>query len=335
MGDSIVMLSRSAQGLYWMGRYLERAEHLGRLMQLQVSSLVDRPAFEIHFGWDRIYKHLHEEPPGGALEDWSDAEEYTLADSFTLADDLTFERSNHYSVWRCFQLGRENARQNRHCVRSEMWTCLNLAYLKIRDRSIVDVWAISPEKFYVETIRDINTFLGVASATMYRDEGWHFMQLGRMLEHIQLLCALLSTQLTMQLNVQHSAKSDTARDFEWSSLLHCYQADEPYQQKYGLKIDQENVLDMLVTDVQLPGSLNYAIDQVNSRLDRLGDAPSQKEGAMASRMGGRLMSLINFEWPDTEDRSRMLELCENLAFRLHDQLSLAWFDYEVNDAEQY
>ena len=85
------MLSRSAQGLYWMGRYLERARHLSRLLQLQSEALVDRPVREIYFGWRRIYASVGRAPPGGSLE-VSDDDDFVLADSFTLVDDLTFER---------------------------------------------------------------------------------------------------------------------------------------------------------------------------------------------------------------------------------------------------
>ena len=124
------MLSRSAQGLYWMGRYLERAEHLCRLLRLETEALVDRPPREIYFGWSRIYGSINRLPPGGTLEIGDDL--FTLVDSYTLADDLTFEHSNPDSVWSCFALGRENARQMRHCISAEMWTRLNLAYLRVQ-----------------------------------------------------------------------------------------------------------------------------------------------------------------------------------------------------------
>ena len=122
------MLSRSAQSLYWMGRYLERAGHLCSLLRLQSEALVDRPIREIHFGWNRIYASVRRDPPGGRVDLFGD-EEFALADSFALADDLTFERSNPCSVLSCFAMGRENARNQRHCISPEVWTCLNTAYL--------------------------------------------------------------------------------------------------------------------------------------------------------------------------------------------------------------
>ena len=133
------------------------------------------------------------------------ADDYTLADSYTLADDLTFERTNPASVWSCFAMGRENARQMRHCISGEMWRALNLAYLRIQQISILDIWTNSPENFYASVSSDIDTFMGVAAATMYRDEGWRFMQTGRYIERAQLTVALLSVQLEVDArDVEHS-----------------------------------------------------------------------------------------------------------------------------------
>ena len=92
------MLSRSAEGLYWMGRYLERAQHLSRLLRVQTETLLDRPVDEIHFGGLRMYGSLDRQPPVGSLE-LLGQDDYSLADSYTLADDLTFERTNPDSVW--------------------------------------------------------------------------------------------------------------------------------------------------------------------------------------------------------------------------------------------
>ena len=151
------MLARNAQGLYWMSRYLERAKQLCRLLRLQAEALVDRPLREIRFGWHRIYRTVGSEPPPGSLEAF-DSEDYTLADSYTLADHLTFDRLNPASVWNCFALGRENARQMRRCISAEMWTRLNRAYLRLRELEIHEIWRPSPESFYADTAAQVDTF---------------------------------------------------------------------------------------------------------------------------------------------------------------------------------
>ena len=168
------MLSRSAEGLYWIGRYLERTDQLCRLLREQVETLVDRPLREIHFGWRRIYGALGRVPPGANVGLGGTDDDFTLADAFTLADDLTFERSNIDSVWNGFSMTRENARQMRHCISAEFWSSLNLAWLRLKSQRIEQIWKTAPETFYLEVSREIDTLDGVAATTMYRDDGWRF-----------------------------------------------------------------------------------------------------------------------------------------------------------------
>ena len=90
---------------------------------------------------------------------WSPrSDDFTLADSYTLAGDLTFERTNPDSILNCLAQGRENARQTRHLITTEMWLRLNLAYLRIRNLEIEDIWAALPEDFYAGIIAETDAF---------------------------------------------------------------------------------------------------------------------------------------------------------------------------------
>ena len=319
------MLSRSAQGLYWMGRYLERAEHLCRLLRLQTEALVDRPVREIYFGWSRIYGSMNRQPPGGSLEFDSD-DDFILADSYTLADDLTFEHSNPCSVWSCFALGRENARQMRHCISAEMWTSLNLAYLRIQKLCIQDIWTTSPESFYAETSAEINTFSGVAGATMYRDDGWRFMHLGRLIERAQLSAALLLAQLA----AETTTKGDS--DDDWTSLLRAHHAIEAYNRRYSVEVHPGQVLDLLVTDPLLPSSLCQSFDAAAAELAGLGPGPDANSSAAARRLAGRLGALVHYDWPDREDHEEPLRQVSGYCRELHNLMAAAYFDYPVEDS---
>ena len=318
------MLSRSAQGLYWMGRHLERAEHLCRLLRVQVEALVDRPIREIDFGWSRIYLSLDRQPPGGSLELFG-GDNYTLADSYTLADDLTFERSNPDSIWSCFALGRENARQMRHCISAEMWTCLNLAYLRLQKLSILEIWGVSPENFYTETASELYTFVGVAAATMYRDEGWHFWQLGRFVEQVQCVVALLLAHIAA------SRKMEESLDEGWISLLRLRQAVDAYNRGYSVDVQPNQVLDLLVTDPLLPGSLWQSLDAAVEELDAIGPGPSAHSSAVARRLAGRLCALIHYDWPDREEREVLLRWVREDCRRLHELVIAAYIDYPAGD----
>ena len=319
------MLSRSAQGLYWMSRYLERADHLCRLLRLQTEALVDRPIHEIYFGWSRIYRSLDRQAPGGSL-DLVDSDDYTLADSYTLADDLTFERSNPSSVWSCFALGRENARQMRQCINADMWSCLNLAYLRFQKLGIQDIWTTSPESFYAETAAEIDTFSGVSAATMYRDEGWRFMQLGRFIERAQLSASLLLAQLTVHRPDGEQSGAD------WTSLLRICHAFEAYNRSYSVEVQPGQVLDLLATDPLLPDSLCRSLDRTASDIAAIGPGPNVRSSGAARRLAGRLSALIHYDWPDREDREGLLRQVREHCRELHRLVTAAYFDYPIEDS---
>ena len=318
------MLARSAQGLYWMSRYLERAQHLCRLLRLQTESLVDRPLREIRFGWHRIYRGVDREPPEGSLEAF-DSEEYTLADSYTLADDLTFERLHPDSVWSCLAAGRENARQMRQCISAEVWTCLNRTYLRIRDLEIQNIWRTSPESFYAETAEEIDTLSGVAAATMYRDSGWSFMQLGRAVERAQLAASLLLAQLATE---RIGGEPD---DADWTSLLRCCHALETYNRLGSVSVERDRVLDLLVTDPLLPASLRRALDDTATTLSAIGPGPPVRAGGDAHRTAGRLTALVHDEWPRRDDREELLRDVLAHCRTLHQLVNATYFEYPVEE----
>ena len=328
------MLSRSAQGLYWLGRYLERAGHLCRLLRLQTEALVDRPLREIHFGWSRIYSSVNRQPPVGRLElisddDYALADEFVLADSYTLADDLTFERTNPASVWSCLAGGRENARQMRHCISAEMWTSLNLPYLRMQKLTIQDIWATSPESFYAETAAEIDTFAGVAAATMYRDDGWRFMQLGRFIERAQLVVALLLAQLASEsLTAEHS-------DADWTSLLRAYHAFEVYNRRYSVEVRPAQVVGLLATDPLLPDSLCRSLDMAAAELTAIGPGPNDRSSGTTQRLASRLGALIHYDWPDREDHGGLLREVDEHCRELHRLVTVTYFDYPIEDFPEH
>ena len=314
------MLARTAQGLYWMSRYLERAQHICRLLRLQSEALVDRPIRDINFGWSRIYTSFGREPPAGDIVQLG-GDNFTLADSFTLAGDTTFERTNPDSVWNCFILGRENARQMRQSISAEMWSCLNLAYLRIQKLSIQEIWRTSPESFYASVESDIDTFTGVASATMYRDEGWNFLRLGQFIERAQLLSSLLMTQIDLDEISEEQSVAD------WMGLLRLYHAVEAYGRQFNVEVEPENVLDVLATDGLLPASLIRSVDRAGFEIAAIGTGPDARASDSTRRLSGRLSSVLHYDWPDQQDKRAMLDRVDRLCRELHQRLSDTYFEY--------
>ena len=316
------MLARSAESLYWIGRYLERAAHLARLMRRQTESLVDSPVRDIYFGWHRIYGALGRQPHPGPLDTEGD-EQYTLADSFTLADDLTFEATTPDSIRNCFGRARENARQVRHLISGEMWASLNRSYLRLRDIEIPDIWASTPEQFYANVEADIDAFRGVSSSTMYRDQGWHFFRMGNCLERAELVASLLSAQIAAV------RLFDVPADAYWTSLLRLFHAFEAYQKGDGLEIDAGRVLDLLVSNPQLPDSLSISVLGLHRELSAIGQGPDRTATSQARMQVDHLSDLLRSAWPGTADPEGLFADFRDAIRRLHDLVTETYFDYPV------
>ena len=319
------MLSSSASGIYWMARYLERAGFMCRLLHMQSEALVDRPISEIQFGWRRIYTTIDRNPQGGSIGT-EDVDVYELVDAFLLTDELTFVRTNPESVLSCMERGRENARQIRNCISDQMWTALNTEYLRIRDVKLTDIWLTSPGSFYAELLAGIDQFTGVATSTMYRDEGWHFFRIGQFIERVQFSCALLLTQKALQYQIPEFSESS------WRSLLRIFHASSAYDRTHSIEIEPDLVLDLLVTDPRVPESLLRSVERATQELSSLGDGPNPATAGALRRLAGRLGALLRYDWPDSEDREAILRQASIHSRQLHNLLSESYFDYEIQGA---
>ena len=312
------MLARSAQGLYWMGRYLERAAHICRLLQTQVPALIDRPLEEIRAGWILIYGSLKCLPPGGILE--SSSEDFTLADAFTLAGDLTFEEVNPISIKFCLSLGRENARQMRHCITDIMWLKLNHEFLDFSSSDMPQIWRSAPEESYATTEQHLNEVFSLADRTMYRDAAWHFIQLGRHVEGVQAGAALLASTMDVSEQFQELERGIT------QTALRVFGASEGYRRNHGHVIDQSLVLDLLTVDRLLPGSLADHAVAIEEHI--LGIGPGHSDDCSLVRLSaGRLADLISVDWRRHEAKNRILTEVESVARELNNRIDLCHFCY--------
>ncbi len=332
------MLSRSALGLYWIGRYLERAQHSCRLIADQLETMKDRPVDEIDKSWRRLYGGLRRVPAGGELSSNLGDEGFMLVDAFTLTDDLTFDAGNPDSIRSSLANARENARQVRNVVDEDLWACLNLAFFDLRDLDITDIWRDRPGDFYRRTEDAVRTFFGIAGSNMYRDDGWHFLQLGRFVERAQLISALLEAQLAVYPAGGPTADQavDQAADPDWLSLLRICAAREAYGRLHSLHYEPAAVVDFLVADPLLSRSIRYALAQVRQALDAV--SAGRPLIAEAGRRAGRLAAAIDYDWPNRDPadeeaiRATLRGIGESCR-RLHDDIDAAYFSYGPEDGE--
>jgi len=214
------MLSRVADSLYWMSRYLERAEHTARLIDVDFQLRLEQSPELGSTRWLRLLEALQlPEPAGGKI------------DSSTLAYTLTLDRTNASSIVSCISSARENLRQVREQCSSEMWEQLNRLYLQIVATAAGESWILHSQLFFRGALDGAHLFQGVTDSTMSHGEGWHYIQLGRFVERTHGLATLIGTHFR-KFTQPWEYTIDTDEYLEWVGLLKDCAAFEAYCKKY-------------------------------------------------------------------------------------------------------
>jgi uncharacterized alpha-E superfamily protein len=179
------MLSRVADNLYWMSRYLERAEHTARLIDLNLYLALELSPELASAHWQRLLASLRVAlPPDVPML------------PFQLTHRLTFEPSNADSLVSCVAIARENARQVREQISSEMWEQINQLYLRVKRAAIDQIWNAQPHEFFRAVKEGAHLFQGITDSTLSHAEGWRFIQLGRFIERARATAMLLDVHFS-------------------------------------------------------------------------------------------------------------------------------------------
>jgi uncharacterized alpha-E superfamily protein len=268
------MLSRVADSLYWMSRYLERAEHTARLIAVKLESTVEQSREE--GDWSRVIAALS-------------AEEHVPAhaDAFAVTQALAFDRFNASSLLASLGFARDNARQVREQLTTEVWENLNRLYLHLQPVTIDGAWGQNPARLFREILQDLHTLGGVTYSTLSHGEGWHFLELGRHLERAQLVCRLLDV------HYGDAAVADP-KYFDWLVLLKFCTAFEPYCKAYTAAVRPEKIAEFLLFDPEFPHAVRFSVDRMCEALSRVAPAAPPARRAGVERLAGRLKASTDF-----------------------------------------
>ena len=259
-----IMLSRVAASLYWMGRYLERAENIARLLDVNIQLLIDFGSIDDQ----RVKEHWIP-----VLRSAGDEElffqHYPKADSAAVTEFMTFHRENPNSVFSCVCAARENARQVRDQISLEMWQVLNEMYLFLQSRDAHQVWSDGPGAFYEQVKRFSHLFQGLTDSTFPRTEGWEFIQFGKCLERADKTTRILDVKYHILLPraTDVGGAVDTA---QWQAVLRSTSALEAYRRFYVTEILPLKVAEFLVLSDSFPRSLRYCLRELEHSLGRIG-----------------------------------------------------------------
>ena len=271
------MLSRVADSLYWMSRYVERAENIARFISVNTLLSLEGGARDEDQQWlplvettgdQEYFKETHGEPGRASVM------------RFLLADP---DYGN--SLCSCLRAARENARAVREVIPSELWEQLNTFHLMVQDAvSKLDMEADPPTRLLNEVRLQSHLFCGLADNAMARTEAWHFMQLGRMLERADKTSRILDVKYFLLLPSVQQVGS-VLDEGQWAAVLRSASAFEAYRRKHG-RITPGHVAEFLVLDPEFPRAILHCLTEAERNLRLIsGAAPDTYQNQAERRMG--------------------------------------------------
>ena len=300
------MLSRVAESIYWMSRYVERAENVARFIDVNLTLMLDSSSREQQW-WPLVNTT-------GDHEDFQ--KRYQFATQDNVLRFLTFDRDNPNSIISCLRSARENARSVREIISSEMWLQLNTFYLKVNDAATTGKGMESPHDFYTDVKLSSHLFTGITDATMTHGEAWHFCQLGRKLERADKTSRILDVKYFILL--RSVAEVGTPEDdTQWAAVLRSASAFEMYRKRQG-RISPKGIAQFLLLDTEFPRSIRFSLNGANGSLHAISGTPLSLSVNDVEKLLGGLCSNLSSASIDEIINNGLHEYLDNL----QDQMNL-------------
>ena len=331
------MLSRVADSLYWMSRYLERAEHTTRLLDVNLNLMLDESAASADRRWQRVLLAL-----GNPRDiEWT-------GDPYALTHKLTFDTSHKGSILSCIICARENSRHVREQISTEQWHRLNSLYLEVTRPTMrydlnghsdmhADALLSSTEQqteFLQRVMEAVHQFQGVTDSTMSHGEGWQFIQVGRYIERASAT-AMLIEAYHQDLWAPHEHLPEGNEYLDWMGLLRSATAFEAYCKVYTADLTPERILEFLLLDEEFPHSLRFSIDSLQHALDAIQRESGKQRTVQLSRLAGRLQASLSFSRVEDildQDVIAYLRGIKAQCREIHETIFEMYVDYSIQAA---
>jgi uncharacterized alpha-E superfamily protein len=322
------MLSRVADSLYWMSRYLERAEHTTRLLDVNLNLMLDEGPSSAERRWQRVLQAL------GKPKDveWG-------GDPYALTRELIFDTGHKASILSCIISARENSRHVREQISTEQWHRLNSMYLQVTrpelqrgPQELQD--AAEPTEFLQSVMEAVHQFQGVTDSTMNHGEGWQFIQVGRYIERAYAT-ALLLEAYHEDLWMYPEQISEGNQYLEWMGLLRSATAFEAYCKVYTADLTPDRIFEFLLLDPEFPHSIRFSIDSLQCALEKIqGDSGKTRAEALR-RIGGRLQASLNYSSVEeilSQNAVSYLRGIQAQCREIHETIYALYVDYAIQTA---
>jgi len=256
------MLRRIAGNLFWLARYLERAEWRARLLDVNYRLLVENSAEAKDEWWPLL----------AVTGEWDlFSEDYATYDERSILAFFTFDPHSRSSIASCIEYARENCRAARNRISSEVWLEINTLHLEAKQWTSELMLARGVVPFFAELRECFYRISGAMQNTMPRDTGYDFLSLGRWLEAAENITRLLDTKYHFLL----PSPADTGSPLDlsqWAALLRSASALEAYRNAYGNSISVERVVEFMLFNATFPRAARFCVEQMETALNRIASA---------------------------------------------------------------
>lgn len=305
------MLSRVAENLYWYGRYLERAEDLGRMVNVNAHLMLDLPG-RLAPGWAPLVRITGSQALFDELHD--------VAEERQVVRFLLAEPRHGGSVLSCLGQARENLQAARDLVPREVWEQTNDLYLAARERLAGPLGKRARHEFIVSVIRRCQQLIGMLADTMSHDHAWDFILLGRYHERADMTTRILDVRSAHLLRgVEDIQPFD---QLQWMSVLKSLTAYQMYRRHVRLRVNGPDVLRFLLGNPMFPRSVSFCLEAVAERLHGL---PDHEAALVAVGRAQRMIDQADLERLVDGGLSAFVDRLQLELIGIGDRITLTWF----------
>lgn len=283
------MLSRVANCLYWLARYIERADNTARIVDVNLQLLLESrrlDATQLAAYWMPIVESTGDQEPFANL--------YPEPSGESVTEFLLFDQRNGNSLASSVAQARENARMVRDQVPAEMWEEINRLFLFFRSNKARELWESSPFDFLQQVRSSALTFVGISYASTPHNEGWNFIQVGKFIER--------ADKTTRMLDIRHAtlpkrgipASVSQADALGWSAVLRSCSAWDAYKALHGSEVHPRLVAEYLLLSDEFPRSLKFCVDRLDASLRHISGVSPRRFSNDAERLSGRLLAELQY-----------------------------------------
>lgn len=300
------MLSRVASSVYWLSRYIERAENYARFMDVNLSLIMDLPP-NMTEQWQPLVRITGDDKK---FEDKYGLQ-YTKENVVSF---LTFDLDNPNSILSCLTGARENARTIREIISSEMWQQINELYLSVKDATFDSQQDLSG---YFRHIKNgSHLFFGIMDSTLIHNEAYHFANLGRLLERADKTDRILDMKYFYLLPKVEDVGT-TVDYLQWSALLRSTSAYEIYRKKHG-RMDYICIINFLIFDREFPRAIHFCLLEADKSLHSISNTQLNTFNNPAEKAMGKIISQLNFNDVNDVIQFGLHEYLDNFQVKLND-----------------